>query len=110
MGLTHAAKEGIWIQQYLADLMLTPPITMTILGDNQGALALAMNPAFHACTKHIRVCQHFIRECVKAGDIDLEYVSTDNQVVDVLMKGLPIAKHGPFSHTLGLFKVEVSDH
>ena len=71
MALMHAAKEAMWIRQFLSffgDMLPT-----VILGDNQGAMALAVNPAFHACTKHIQVRHHFIRECVESGDIDLEY-------------------------------------
>src|SRR6266850_2355888 len=56
MALTHTAKEAIWIQQFLGDISFPSMIPTTILGDNQGTLALAVNPAFHARTKHIRVC------------------------------------------------------
>src|ERR1700677_2775435 len=58
IALTHAAKEAIWVQQFLGDVLFPPYLRTTILGDNQGALALAVNPAFHARTKHIRVRQH----------------------------------------------------
>lgn len=68
-----------------------------------------MNPTFHARTKHIRVRQHFIRECVEAGDVELEYVPTGDQVADILTKGLPIVKHERFVRGLGLSKVIVSD-
>src|SRR5260370_34608446 len=105
MALTHAAKEGIWIQQFLGDVLFTTSIKMTILGDNQGALALVVNLAYHACTKHIHVHHHFIQECVKNGDIKLEYISTDDQVADVLTKGLPIAKHDKFIKAMGLIGV-----
>jgi hypothetical protein len=47
MALTHAAKEAIWIQGFLGDVLSSPTIPHTILGDNQGALALAVNPAYH---------------------------------------------------------------
>jgi len=105
MALTHATKEGIWIQQFLGDVLFTTSIKMTILGDNQGTLALAVNPAYHTHTKHICICQHFIQECIENGDINLEYVPTADQVADVLMKGLPIVKHGKFVKAMGLIGV-----
>ena len=42
-----------------------PPIlATTILGDNQGALALVVNPTLHAHTKYIHVRQQHIQEHV----------------------------------------------
>jgi len=90
------------------DILFTTSIKMTILGDNQGALALVVNLAYHACTKHIHVCHHFIQECVKNGDIKLKYIPTGDQVADVLTKGLPIAKHDKFVKAMGL--IGVSTH
>jgi len=105
IALTHAAKEAIWVQQFLGDVLFPPYLRTTILGDNQGALALAVNPAFHARTKHIRVRQHFIRECVDAGDIDLEYIPTALQLADIFTKGLPIIKFEKFVQELGLAEI-----
>ena len=60
MALTHTAKEALWIQEFLYDVSYPLIFPTAILGDNQGALALAVNPAFHMHMKHIHVCQHFI--------------------------------------------------
>ena len=104
MALTHAAKESIWIQGFLNDIGF-PPDSTKILGDNQGALALAINLTYHARTKHIRVCHHFVRECVDLGNVELEYVPTNDQVADILTKGLPEVKHEKFRKLMGLFAV-----
>ena len=37
---------------------------LTILEDNQGAIALTKNPEFHKHTKHIDIRYHFVREKV----------------------------------------------
>ncbi len=60
MALTHAAKEAMWIQEFLYDIRFPLIFATTILGDNQGTLALAVNLTFHAHTKHIHVRQHYI--------------------------------------------------
>src|SRR5260221_2078835 len=60
MALTHAAKEALWIQEFLYNVSYPSIFPTTILGDNQGTLALAVNPTFHAQMKHICVHQHFI--------------------------------------------------
>jgi hypothetical protein len=63
----------------------SPPI---IWCDNLSALALASNPVFHARTKHVEVNYHFIREKVTNKDIQLWYISTDDQITDILTKAL----------------------
>ena len=37
--------------------------------DNVSALAIASNPVFHACTKHIEVDYHFVQERVLKHDL-----------------------------------------
>ena len=49
-------------------------------------------PSVHARTKHIEVHYHFVREKVIDGEIDLLYVSTNQQVADILMKVLSVEK------------------
>ncbi len=108
MALTHATKEAIWIREFLGDVLFPPSIPMTLLGNNKGTLVLAINLAFHAWMKHIRVCQHFIRECVNDNDVNLKYVLTADQVANVLTKGLSTTKHEKFTKEMGL--VGVSAH
>ncbi len=100
--LTHMAKEAIWIQEFLGEVFPDFAFPTTILSNNQGALALAVNPAFHAHTKHIRVRHHFICNCIEAEDVDLDYVPTDDQVADIFTKGLPSIKHKKFTSMMGL--------
>lgn len=64
-------------------------------GDNQGSIALAHNPVFHARTKHIDIQHHCIRDEVAEGRIELTYVLTDKMVADGLTKPLTHVKfHG----------------
>ena len=82
MALTHAVKEAMWIRRFLSDILLADSLPTTILGDNQGALALSVNPTYHAHTKHIQVWHHFIRECIESGNINLKYIPMADQVAD----------------------------
>src|SRR5213083_3230578 len=51
MALLLAAKESIWIQRFLSELCYTAINSNVIYCDNQGAIALANNPEYHASTK-----------------------------------------------------------
>ena len=63
----------------------TPPL---VYCDNISAIALASNPVCHACTKHIEVDYHFIREKVVRGDIEVRFVRSIDQFADIFTKGL----------------------
>lgn len=60
-----------------------------IYGDNQGAIALAKNPQFHAHTKDIDIQHHFVHEKQAEGQVSLQYIPTEKQVADGLTKALP---------------------
>jgi len=84
----HAAKEAIWLHTLLLELGELKGAPTTLLIDNQSAIAIAKNPAYHAHTKHIAVQHHFLWEKYASRELSLEYVPTSDQVADVLTKGL----------------------
>jgi hypothetical protein len=63
---------------------------------------------FHARTKHIEVHYHFIKEKVLAGEIDLIYVNTEDQVADIFTKVLGVEKHFRFCNMLRMMELELS--
>ncbi len=70
----------------LGIFLANPPILWC---DNLSALALASNPVFHACMKHIEVNYHFVREKVVCHDVVDKFVFTSDQLADILTKYLP---------------------
>ena len=58
IGQTNATKEAIWLRRLLNEIRpetANEPQATIIYCDNQGAIALAKNPQFHARTKHIDI-------------------------------------------------------
>ena len=102
-----ATSEEVWIRRLLADLGQYIDGAVTIWCDNMSSIQLAKKPVFHARTKHIEVHHHFVREKVIDGEVDQLYVSTNQQVVDILTKGLSIEKHAPFRDMLELINIEM---
>ena len=76
--------------------------SVTIMGDNQGAIALASNPEYHARTKHIDIQWHFVREQVEANAVTLQYISMAEMVADGLTKPLAHVKFQQFVKVLGM--------
>jgi len=102
MACTRAAQEAIWLRQLLEQLGYKQTTPTKLLGDNQGAIALAENPGDHPRTKHIQLRYHFIRFAITDGQVSLDYVPTQNMVADGLTKGLTGEKHKYFISMLGL--------
>ncbi|KAL0540025.1 hypothetical protein IC582_024253 [Cucumis melo] len=84
-----------WIRQLLCDLHVSLKTSPTLWCDNVSAISLAHNPVFHARTKHIEIYYHFVREKVLCKDIFIHYISSNNQLADILTKPLlsPIFLH-----------------
>jgi heat shock protein HspQ len=49
---------------------------------------MADNPVEHYRTKHRDIWYHFLRDHQQKGDIEIAYVSTHNQLVDISTKPL----------------------
>lgn len=57
--------------------------------DNQSAITFAKHPSFSRESKHIDTKYHFVRERAEFGHLIIKYVSSNNQIADILTKILP---------------------
>nr|GEV53831.1 retrovirus-related Pol polyprotein from transposon TNT 1-94 [Tanacetum cinerariifolium] len=57
--------------------------------DSQSAIAISCNPVQHSRTKHIHTRYHFIKEQVENGIIELYFIRTEYQLVNMFTKALP---------------------
>ena len=103
-----AACEVAWLEMLLGDLGIQVQKAVVICCDNLSSIQLAWNPVLHARRKHIEVHYHFVRERVLAGDIDLVYVRTDEQVADIFTKALGAEKLKKFRAMLGVREMALS--
>lgn len=62
---------------------------MELFCDNKAAISISHNPVHHNRIKHVEINRHFIKEKIKNGEICIPFVSSGNQLVDVLTKRLP---------------------
>lgn len=85
---TSGTCQGLWLGKVLSNIEGEDQRRATLRVDNKSAIALAKNPVHHDRSKHIDTRYHFIRECVQTGDINLEYVRTEEQLADLLTKPL----------------------
>jgi hypothetical protein len=104
MEASHDNCEAIWIHKLLVGIFgheLRPTMTHC---DNHGCFKLFKNLVFHDRSKHIEIIYHFIYDWVQRGAVQLEYISTDENIVDILMESLPRGKHVYFRDKMGVVK------
>jgi hypothetical protein len=76
--LDEANPPGLWLQYEQSPLLC----------DNESAIRMADNPVEHSRTKHIDIRHHFLRDHQQKGDIEVFYVSTENQLANIFNKPL----------------------
>lgn len=83
-----ACCQGIWFKRILADCGMEDVKAIQIYCGNKSCIEIAKNPVHHGRTKHIDVKYHFIRDLVSKGLVKLEFFATNEQMADVMTKGL----------------------
>jgi hypothetical protein len=83
----HCCAQLLWMRQTLRDygykLSKVP-----LLCDNESSIRMVDNPVEHNHTKHIDIRYHFLRDHQQRGDIEIDYVSTKEQLADIFTKPL----------------------
>jgi hypothetical protein len=78
------------VQTLLKELNLPSPSAIRLWCDNIGAKYLSANLVFHGRSKHIEVDYHFVRERVFRKLLNIDFVSSKDQVVDGFTKALSV--------------------
>jgi hypothetical protein len=86
MAIASGAQECKWMMQLLNELSLTTH--SRILTDNQAAQSIGKNDVHHDRTKHIDIRYHFIRQDIKEGTYELNWIPTKHQLADMFTKAL----------------------
>ena len=91
MAISAVCQEVKWIQQLLCELQYDINLPVNIHCDNESAIAISKNDKKHQRTKHIDIRHHYIRDLQKEGTIQVNWISTKDQIADVLTKVVPQA-------------------
>jgi len=76
---------------------------MLVRGDNQGALKLADSEEHNCRTKYIDVRFRFLRDVIENGSLQLEYITTDDNMANALRKALFRQRFECLRSLMGLF-------
>ena len=88
MALSEAAKEAVYLADFLGELGYPAQSTVQLATDNSGARDLAYNPEHHEKVKHIERRHFYIRELVEEQRLVVPYVATSDNLADFFTKPL----------------------
>jgi len=80
--------ELLWIRALLQELGIRLSSPPTLWCDNIGATYMSVNSVFHGRTKHVEIDFHFVRDHVANKSLDIYFIPSSDQLVDVLTKPL----------------------
>jgi hypothetical protein len=100
------ACQGVWLSRLVAELIGRKVQKFKLLIDNKFAIELSKNPVYHERSKHIDTRFHFIHECVSDGVVDVDHISTDGLLADILTKALGRVRFVEMKQKLGVIKVQ----
>ncbi|MBW0535399.1 hypothetical protein O181_075114 [Austropuccinia psidii MF-1] len=86
LALSFAAKECMWISNMCRQFLVNP--RPKLLSDNRTAIGIANNLMSKKQTRHLVREFNFINELITTNKICLEWVSTHEQLADILTKSL----------------------
>ena len=87
--LVDTTSGLLWLRWLLEDLGVSTSSAIPLYCDNQSAIYIAHNDAFHERTKHIEIDCHFIRYHLVHGALKLISVSSKDQLADIFTKSHP---------------------
>ena len=86
--LVVTTSELLWIRLLLKEIDLSSGSLPLLWCDNLSATYLTANPVLHSRTKHMKIDFHFIRDLVQKKELWVQYISSHDQLENILTKPL----------------------
>jgi len=81
----------LWMKHQLEDYQINAN-SIPIYFDNIAAICSSKNPILHSIANHIEIRHHFIRDYVEKGILDIQFIDTEHQRVDIFTKPLTVER------------------
>lgn len=102
MALCSTSCELIWLANLLSSIGCVVMEPVNIFEDNQPCIALIVDPGKQKRLKHVDIQSFFVRELVESGEVRLVYLPTEQQITDVMTKGLAGPRFRMLRELLGI--------
>jgi hypothetical protein len=90
------------LQSLFGELGASLPRILILRCDNIGATYLTSNPLFHARSKHIAIDYHFVRDRVAAKQLEVHFLSSKDQIADILTSPLATKRFSVLTSNLNI--------
>eukprot|EP00253_Pinus_taeda_P018841 PITA_18841 len=101
----EASKEASWLRQILSEFGFQQRHPTTLWCDNKSSIQLCKDHVEHQHRKHMELHMNFIKNLIHDHVLELQYCSTDDQVVDIFTKALTEAKFTKLKFMVGVQEV-----
>ena len=108
LALAQATKEGLFVSRLLAELKVQlDEHHITVLCDNKQTIRLVTAEMATLQTKlrHVDIHNHWLRQEVSRGAIQIEYTPSDSMTADGLTKALSFPRHERFLQQIGVTEI-----
>jgi ribonuclease HI len=103
IALSESCKELQWVKMLTDSFYeFVVPEKITLHTDSQSSMKLISNQKFSNRSKHIDTKYHYVKHLVEAGEIELKYCTTDDNIADMMTKPLGSIKLKKFTEDCGL--------
>ncbi|KAG5866675.1 hypothetical protein JTB14_029644 [Gonioctena quinquepunctata] len=101
---SEAAREIVWFKRLFEQIIVLRAVP-TLMVDNEAAIKLSENPEYHRRTKHIHIRHSFVHELVLDSFIQVEKVSSEDQLADIMTKLLFKPRLQMLRNAMGLTRI-----
>ena len=90
VALEMADSEAEWLKNFLANIPLgmKPTPFVSIHCDCESAITIAKNKNYNGKNRHIQLRHNLVKQLLKSGTISIDYVKSEQNLVDPLTKPL----------------------
>ena len=89
---SEACRRLIWLKRTLTSAGFDIG-TVKMYADNTASITFAYGQTLTERTRHIHRHDSFVRELVRSGDVEIEYIKSEDNLADFFTKILPLAAY-----------------
>lgn len=104
--MANATTYLVWLQTLRRELSVSQVRAAALWCYHPSATYRSANPNLHACTKHVEVDFHFVRECIADKELGVLLIPSGDQVADGFTKPL---RERLLSNLLTQFQLDTFD-
>nr|GEW22965.1 hypothetical protein [Tanacetum cinerariifolium] len=104
IAIVDASKEVVWVRKFIFGLgvVLTIEEPISMYCDNTRAITIANESGITKGARHFCAKVHYLGKVIEYGDVKLEKVHTDDNLVDPFTKALAFPKHSEHTKNIGM--------